>query len=313
MITMIIYMIFLLGVVLTQMPLIRAIYMGIKNRIRYGRNLRAITEDNRRYGPILSHIKTLEEATRMNRIFGSPEIFTVMSICIFTGAFFIMYWVGGMAFSLAIGAFCGLMPYIFMRIKLNNSRVRSSREGDIMVQELLNNYKINDYNMKEAIEKTAASLDDAPDSKLLLYDMAKGFNKAYTGEDIRRVLNMFRYSLNTSWGNALATTIYFSQVHGIKVVESLEDISDSLVKSRKVVEHGRRENSEASMMLKYLAPVSYLLSVLCACRYFGFSLGKFIEYQFGTSLGLRWFIITGALFIMGLILNSYLAKEKMDI
>jgi len=311
----IIYGVFLLGVILSQMPLIKSLYLGFVNRYRLRRSLREFVPDeyDRKRGRISKHIDRLMKATDLTKIYGKPEMFIIISLVIFLGVAFALYWTLGSTTAILMGSFCGMMPYMLMRVKLNAMRIGGSREGDIMMQELLSNYKINDYNMKEAIEVTAATIEDAPNSKRLLYDLAKGFNKAYTADDIKRVLDIFKYSLNTSWGNALASTMYFSQIHGIKVTNSLEDLSESLIKSRKVIEHGRRENNEASLMLKYLAPISYLLSVLCACKYFGFTLNKFIRYQFGTALGLQWFMIMAAFFISGVLINGFLSREKMDI
>ena len=66
-------------------------------------------------------------------------------------------------------------------------------------------------------------------------------------------------------------------------------------------------------MLKYLAPVSYLLTVLLACRFFDFTLAKYFKYQLGTALGLQWFVIMIVLYGASLLLSEFLSKEKMDI
>ncbi len=124
---------------------------------------------------------------------------------------------------------------------------------------------------------------------------------------------MFRYSLDTAWGNALAANILFACVYGIRVDAAMEDLLAGIVKSRQVVEHGKRENNEARMMLKYLAPVSFLLSVAAACRYFGFTLGRFLRYQLGTAAGLRWFLIMVMLYAAGILINTFFSREKMDI
>lgn len=315
MITKLIYAVFMAGILLSQWAVIHEMILGVKNRYRLRQDLAGITEaeENAVRGRFMGHLKNLMDATDMVSIYGSPEIFLCTTALIFTGVFFASYWMEGAGFSVMTGLAAASVPYLVMRIRLNKKRIDSSREGDIMLRELLSSYKINNCNMKEAIEATAAALEDAPNSKRLLLDMARGFNRAYTEKEIRKVLFLFRYSLATSWGDALASTIYFSHVHGIRVSEALEDLLESLDRSRKVVEFSRRENNEATLMLKYLAPASYLLSVLCACRYFGFSLEKFVRYQFLTPLGLQWFTISVVLFACGIIVNGLLSREKMDI
>lgn len=315
MVTGLIYVIFAAGVVLSQAELIRELFLGMGSRLRLRRDLKGLTENygGRSGGRLTAHLWNLMDATDMTAFYGSAAMFMFISGCIFAGTFFAAYWLEGFAFSLLTACFCASLPYFAMRIRLNKKRVGSSREGDVMLRELVSNYKINNCNMKEAIEATAAALEDAPHSRKLLYDMARGFNRAYTEEEIKQVLFLFRYSLDTAWGNALASSIYFSHVQGMKVDRALEDLLASLTRSRRVVEFASRENNEAVLMLRYLAPASYLLSVLCACRFFGFTFEKFLRYQFGTPLGLQWFTIAACLYAAGVMINSWLSREKMDI
>ena len=141
--------------------------------------------------------------------------------------------------------------------------------------------------MKEAIEVTAVSLEDAPNGKRLLLHLSKGLQTAVSKDEVERLLYGFRYALDTAWGNVLAANIFFAYMYGIHVDAALEDLLASMTRSREVVEYGKRENNEARMILWYLTPISYVLSIVAACRYFGFTLTKFIQYQWGTALGLR--------------------------
>ena len=129
-----------------------------------------------------------------------------------------------------------------------------------MIRELLSNYKIHAYNMTEALQITAESLADAPHAAHLLSNLARGFNRAFTRGAMEEVLDQFRYELNTAWGDALARCILFSEVYGLRVTEALEDISRSLDDSRRVIEYANRANHESEMMMRYLTPVSYVLT-----------------------------------------------------
>ncbi len=68
------------------------------------------------------------------------------------------------------------IPYLLLRSKLQLNRVKNSREGEVLVGELLANYKICYANITEAIEITAKTVSDAPMSKALLLDLAIGLN-----------------------------------------------------------------------------------------------------------------------------------------
>lgn len=205
------------------------------------------------------------------------------------------------------------LPYCVLRTKLQTFRVAASREGDLLISELLNNYKICYYNMQEAIGKTAVELEEAPHSKKLLFNLARGLNTAGEKEEIEKLLQVFSYGLGTSWGKILATNILFATTSGIKVTDSLKDLSESMVKARKVLEYAKRENNEAAVMLKYLAPVCFVLTVLGAIKYFGFTLKKYLSYQFLTETGITWVMIILGMYILGIMVNVFCSKKKMEL
>lgn len=314
-ISSLIYIAYVAGLVIWQYPLVYNLCLTIRNRMRIRRNLKAVTEDVRvkRYSSFSEHIRLAVKGSNMEGIFNSPETFYLISLIFFFGTTATAALVVSISMALCFGIFMGVMPYCVIMARLYNQRVARSREGDILVQELLNNYKIYGFNMKEAIEVTAFSIEGAPNAKRMLLNLAKGFNSAVTEEEVEKLLTVFRYSVDTAWGNVLSSNIFFAYVHGNRVDNALEDLLSSITKSRKVVEHGKRENNEARLMLKYLAPISFALSVMGACRYFGFTLTKFIKYQLGTALGMKWFMIMIMLYIAGVLVNGFFSREKMDI
>lgn len=310
-----IYVFYFMGLAIWQYPLLYSVYLAGKNRVRIRRNLKHLTDDERlkRYGSFSEHVKMAIEGADMKRFFENPETFYLASGILFVGAAAIAALVIGPEMALLFGVFMGALPYCTIMARLYSQRVARSREGDVLVQELLNNYKIHMYNMKEAVEITAFSIEGAPGAKRVLLNLAKGLNNAATEKEVEKLLSAFRYSIDTAWGNVLASNIFFAYVHGNRVDQAMEDLLSSITKSRKVIEHGKRENNEARLMLKYLAPISFALSVVGACKYFGFTLSKFIKYQLGTALGLKWFLIMVMLYVTGILVNGFFSREKMDI
>ncbi len=305
---------FLTGVCLWQYPILYSVCMTFRSRLYIRRNLKAVTDSGMRTrSPLGRHISMVIEGAEAGRIFTCLENFYAFSLALGAGGAFAVYLAAGPATAAAGGIFLTAVPYGVLTARLYSRRVTRSREGDILVQELLNNYKINGFNIREAIEITAAELDKAPGAKRLLLQLAKGLQKAVTKNEVEYHLAAFRYGIDTAWGNALSTSIFFAYLYGIRVDHALEDLLSSMIRSRQVVEHGKRENNEARLILKYLAPVSFLLTVAGACRYFGFTPAKFISYQFGTALGMQWFLIMIMMYGASLLLNVFLSREKMDI
>ena len=178
--------------------------------------------------------------------------------------------------------------------------------------ELLENYKIHYCNMRQAIEQTASSIEEAPNSRRLLLNLTKGLNTAEK-DRIGSLLREFRLSINTSWGNILASNMGFALMSGVEVSEALADLADTVKRARRVDEFARRENNEAALILKYLAPVSYVLTAAAGVAFFGLSPEKFLYYQFKTEAGLTWFTISLIIYVAGVLLNACLSSAKLDI
>lgn len=208
---------------------------------------------------------------------------------------------------------CVFLPYIFLRTKLQQIRVNISHEGEALVTEILNNYKIQHYNIKEAIEQTAFTITEAPHSKKMLFDLAKSLNTAATKEEIKAALDLFKYSIGTSWANILASNIYFAQVEGTKITNSLTDLTDAIMKARKAVEMNRRENTEGLLILKWMVPIGFVLTIIGADKFFDIPFKEFCYYQFQTPSGINWFLGLVGMYIASIIISIFLSKTKMDI
>lgn len=313
--TKLIYLCFLIGVALWQHQAVFYLYRIIKNRLIIARDLKGLTERTAKksYGKIGGYIKRILEASGLDRVFPSPETFIGISVMVTAGATWLLSLIETMTTSILFGVFLGSIPYLFVLTRLQQQRAARSKEGVILIHELLNNYKICQRNMREAIDMTAKTMEDAPHAKGVLLNLSRGLNNALTQEEISGVLEGFRYAIDTTWGNALASNIFFAYNNGIRVDFALTDLAESITKSRQVVEYSKQESNEARIMLVYLAPVSFFLSVLGACKYFGFTLEKYIAYQFTTPTGLKWFLTVLCCYICGTLVNQWFSQEKMDI
>lgn len=212
-----------------------------------------------------------------------------------------------------ISVFSSLVPYLLLLCRLQSLRIAASKEGEILLTELLDNYKINYYNMQQAIEVTAFTIKEAPGSKRLLFNLSKGLNTANSSDDIRRLLDDFEYGLGTSWASVMADNMYFALVSGIRVTAAMEDLVQTLSQARKVSEYAKRENNEGLLILKYLVPSCYVLTFFAATKYFGLSPEEYFKYQFMTSAGLGWFVLSLMAYGSGLFLGVLLSKTKLDL
>ncbi len=204
-------------------------------------------------------------------------------------------------------------PYLMLRIKMEKMRISGSHEGEAMLAELTENYKLYYYNMKEAIDRTAISLKDAPGSKRILTNLSRGLDRAGSEKSIARMLEEFSLSINTSWSNTLKNLMYFSLIHGIRVEDALEDLSGTLKSARSVEEFAKRENNESSLILRFMVPLTYLMTVYTGVVFLGLGPERFLHYQFGTEVGATWFTIFIMVYAISYMVNSFLSKSKLDL
>ncbi|MDD6880928.1 MAG: hypothetical protein PUE18_05070 [Firmicutes bacterium] len=205
------------------------------------------------------------------------------------------------------------LPLTLILVHLQGIRVRSSKEGKILLGELLDNYKINYYNMQQAVEITALTIEDAPVCKKLLFNLSKGINRTTRIEDIRVMLDDFKYAIGTSWANILTDNMYFALTSGIRVEVAMEDLVSTISKAEEVEERAKRENNDSELILKYLAPCCYFLTVAAAIKIFGLTWNEFLNYQFATTAGVGWFMIIVITYICSLLMKFFLTQRKLDI
>jgi len=205
------------------------------------------------------------------------------------------------------------LPTLFLLGKLQTLRVKNSKEGKRLIMELLDNYKIHYYNMQRAVEITASVIDEAPNCKRLLFNLSKGLNRASTDDEIRTLIEEFRYAIGTSWSGVLADNIYFALSSGVRVENAMEDLVNTIVMAEEVEEKTKRENNEAGLVLKYLVPLCYLLSFVGGIKFFGLTTGEFLYYQFGTQAGITWFSAIIVMYIISLVAKFFLTQNKLDL
>ena len=77
-------------------------------------------------------------------------------------------------------------------------------------------------------------------------------------------------------------------------------------------EYARRENQESKLMLKYLAPLFYGFTIFGGIKMFGLTADKFLHYQFGTQIGLTWFVGSVILYVSGIFVYHFVSHTKLD-
>lgn len=240
------------------------------------------------------------------------QIFFIITIGLFVFNFLILSKHSSVLFTLIFSIIISLLPYGYLQLRLRTIRVESSYEGERLITELINQYKINYFNMFEAIDKAIYYLKDSPHSQKLLFRLSLALKEYRTEEELQDILKEFTYAVDTEWIKMLSNNIYLAVEDGVNVVVSLEDILHELKNLKIDMEYNKRLNSEGFAIIKYLVPIFYFLSIYIAVKYFNFTLFKFIDYQINTNIGFKFFIVILILMLINYSIMIIFRKQKFD-
>lgn len=85
-----------------------------------------------------------------------------------------------------------LTPIAFLIYRLRQLRIKTSHEGQFMVSEILNNYRIFHFNPIEALDHSIVNLNKHPNSKKVLSRLALSLKEYQSEEELEQIINDFR-------------------------------------------------------------------------------------------------------------------------
>ncbi len=307
------------GVIILKLP-------ELKDCIRLGRHClqkwkqKFVNEEEWKEGhgerfrhPVPEHIRRLLQVTLSMGTKKSVRCFFGVSAGL--GASVFLMTAGRIAFigTAAAGMMGALLPYLGLRCMIQGRQVAGSHEGEILVTEILNNYKINYCNMVRAVEVTAMTMEGAPYSRKLLFNLSRGLNRVSGSSELKLLLEEFRFAMGTSWADILADNIYLACQSGIRVTESLSDLAKSMEQVRKIEEFSRRENNEARAILRYLLPLGSVIMTAGGIYFFGLTPKEWFHYQFQTETGIVWFMLWILTWMTAAGVHLLLSNRKFDL
>jgi hypothetical protein len=306
------YIGFFIGLWLLVSPLIIPMVKKQIQLNRYKNDLK-IQSNRPIENKLIAHIRLLIYTVYSTKSYFPVFLFFMITVILFTITFSVVFkMINGMLFQLLFSVFIASLPYALLRVKLISIQVDSSYEAESLITKITNQYKINSRNMIIAIDKTIPELSDSPYSRKLLFKLSLGIKEYGNSEELKYLIYEFKYGIGTEWANMLGTSLFFSIHDGLDVTTSLNDTQNRLKIIKESHEKSKRDNHEAFALIKFIIPVLYLSFVLIAHKSFGFSLEKFFNYQFRTSLGIKAGAIVFGTMIINYVLYLVFRKPKYD-
>ncbi|MBQ9931410.1 MAG: hypothetical protein IJO79_03580 [Firmicutes bacterium] len=294
------------GLLLLLLPDLKA----LQSRLRMRRRL-IWRRKEREEGSFLSEHLRLVLQTAGGGIL-TPGSFLLLSALLFL----IIFLVGIQSLTLGMTLLSALLvaalPYLLLRIRLENLRRRSSHEGESLVAEFLRQYRITGLNIYETLERVVNTASGIRISRRFLFRLLLELRDTGDPFRIRMATDNFAYGINTNWGRMLAHNIRMAAEKGTNVSLAVEDILIQLREARVLSEERRRMNSEAARMTLFLVPAMYGVTILLAIRYLELPFSSFLKNQFYTPEGLTFFLMILFLFIGNTALMSVINNQRFD-
>jgi hypothetical protein len=259
-------------------------------------------------------MRALYPSEETGRIERRKNAFLMLLFLIAALSFYLPYSQGfGPGAALLIAVFFAGLPYALLRARLLSARIEGSYEGQIILAEILNEYKIGYFNMSRAIDQSIKRLEAAPIGRGHLFRLSLSLRTVKSDEEIRQALDGFIYAVNTEWAKMLAENIYYAAAEGMTVTAGLEDLLAECGHTKKAIERQKRLNNESDAMVKVLTPLMYFILIGTLPYYFEIPLAEVVSTQLFTPMGLLLLLLIIALWLLGIVLVRLLNRPKFDV
>jgi hypothetical protein len=137
-----------------------------------------------------------------------------------------------------MAALTASLPYLFLRVRVETIRRKSSYEGEKLIAEFLCQYRISGLNIYKTMEQVILISEGTKITGKLLFKLLLELRNTGNPQVIRDATERFAYGINTSWSRMLANCIRIAAESGANVVLALEDINIQLREARSFLKSG---------------------------------------------------------------------------
>jgi len=299
------YLLLLAGLLVLFKDDIKAVFW----RIRMTRRLKTRAR-LREEGRITRHFDMLVRTTVSEKLKGYH--LTLVTGIVFTSVTLIGVRSTSIMTALMFGILIGIMPYFFLRIKLENIRHKASFEGETFITSLISKYRISNFNMQRALELL---IEDEKMSEMFRRLLMPAIMRArMTGDrqKIEEAFAEFNFAINTNWSRMASYNISAAFISGLDVTSALEDIMIQLREAKSLAEERKRLNAEAGRLVLFMVPVSYMASLILAVKYVGVTPRELVRNQFFTSQGFAFFVFILFMFLFNTALLKIIENKRFD-
>ncbi len=301
-----IYMIFAAGALLFMWSDVELLI----GRYRLRHRLRAVRSADKKLPGPLRYIYGLIDVSFESE--AGKRFFLIFEGVLFIASYILSYRNYSFAAALPVSALSVSMPVLVLASRLEAGRAEASLEGMSLVSELHRQYRINGFNIYEAIEKTALYEGGHRLSSKRLCSLLMRLRSACGAVELREAVDRFVFSYGSFWAKMLGQCIRLSIERGCDISAALSDLARQLREANKLDEKRKALNAEASRMTLLLIPLMYLGCMAVSVFYLGIKASALLRNQFLDPTGFLLFLVCAFLFLINILLIYMISNSRLD-
>ncbi len=171
---------------------------------------------------------------------------------------------------LLIAAVLSLMPYAYIRMRLKVRQISASYEGQMLLSEFVNQYKICDFNIYETVNKCSISLDENTVSSKALFQLSYKLRSYSNRAELQTALNSFILNWDNTWARMLAQNIYNAAEEKINVLQGLDNVLALCKSIKEQQEKKKRKGLDTAVIVNVLCPLFFFAAIVGAKEMMGY-------------------------------------------
>jgi hypothetical protein len=281
-----------------------------KYRIRKIRNKTEFTKTPQYQTPILKHLNLLIRTTREQRNEHDVTIFIILSIMMgLISGLFVFFTFGDIVVSAIFGVLILLIPYLFLRLRLNKYRYLMSLEFLGIVQKLTQNYNVMHNDMYHALSETQKEIKNQTLRKVLV-KLVSDLQVSRNENELRDSIHAFTYTAGTNWSKRLGSIILKAYLYNEKVLNALMVLTKQMEETTEMLEEEKSQTMD-SVYNGYLTLPVFIGSIFLG--YYSSGAQDWVKLQFENHWTVLLFSFSVLGVIFSLIISIFLKRPKNDL
>lgn len=260
--------------------------------------------------PLTRHLFLLLRTVKDERNDYDVPVFLMLSGLFGFGVWMIVFLIlDDIVISFVIGVLVSIIPYLYLRLRLNNIRHMMSTEFLNIVQLITQNYNAQHYDMYHALIETQKEIKNKTLRKVIV-KLISDLQVARSEKELRESIQVFTYTAGTSWSKRLGSIILKAYLYDENVLNALVVLSKQMEQTEEMLEEEKSETLD-HVYNGYLTLPIFIASLFLG--YFTSGAQDWWKLQFGFSPTLFTFILSVVSVVFSLIIALFLKHPKNDL